>query len=205
MKRIIRGLMVLVGLIGLVSCDLRGLSISDSSSYISTSEDILVFTYLNDDDSYQVTGYIGTPIEVIIPSTYNSKSVTSIGNHAFEYCSSLTSINIPNSVTSIGYDAFSDCSSITNITLDPTNPTYHLLTLGEGKVVTTSTVWNNNSTVVAGLAYGNITMPNNIKSVEEQAFYRCSSLISIVISNSVTSINEYAFAHCSSLTTITIS
>lgn len=36
-------------------------------------------------------------------------TVTSIGNHAFQYCSDLTSVTIPNSVTSIGISAFYDC------------------------------------------------------------------------------------------------
>ena len=44
-------------------------------------------------------------------------SVTSIGDYAFEGCSSLTSINIPSSVTSIGGDAFSYCSSLTSINI----------------------------------------------------------------------------------------
>lgn len=35
--------------------------------------------------------------------------VTSIGKRAFQECSSLSSINIPNSVTSIGEYAFLDC------------------------------------------------------------------------------------------------
>ena len=42
---------------------------------------------------------------------------TSIGNNAFNDCSSLTSIALSNSVTSIGYLAFDSCSSITSITI----------------------------------------------------------------------------------------
>ena len=40
-------------------------------------------------------------------------SVTSIGDRAFYYCDSLTSVSIPDSVTSIGDYAFGDCSNLT--------------------------------------------------------------------------------------------
>ncbi|MBQ8722591.1 MAG: leucine-rich repeat domain-containing protein, partial [Paludibacteraceae bacterium] len=59
--------------------------------------------------------------DITIPEkiTYNATeySVTSIGSSAFQYCSSLTSISIPNSVTSIGSFAFISCKSLTSITI----------------------------------------------------------------------------------------
>ncbi|MBQ2239705.1 MAG: leucine-rich repeat domain-containing protein, partial [Alistipes sp.] len=50
------------------------------------------------------------------------ESVTIIGHGAFYGCSSLTSITIGNGVTSIGEWAFEDCSSLTSITCLATTP-----------------------------------------------------------------------------------
>ena len=128
--------------------------------------------------------------EVIIPSTvrYNGTtySVTSIGDNAFYYCSSLTSITIPNSVTSIGDEAFAFCSSLTSITI-PNSVT----SIGVG-------AFNDCSKLTA------ITIPNSVTSIGNSAFYNCRSLTSITIPNSVTSIGDGAFWNCSSLTSITI-
>ncbi|MDO5311727.1 MAG: leucine-rich repeat domain-containing protein, partial [Clostridia bacterium] len=55
--------------------------------------------------------------EVQIPSVMDGKIVTSIGVSAFSWCSSLTSVTIPDGVTSIGNSAFEDCSSLTIVTI----------------------------------------------------------------------------------------
>ena len=59
--------------------------------------------------------------KVVIPESVEHEgaaySVTIIGEKAFEWCSGLTSVTIPNSVTSIGSWAFQYCSGLTSVTI----------------------------------------------------------------------------------------
>ena len=140
--------------------------------------------------------------DLVIPN-----SVTSIGDYAFSYCTSLTSVTIPNSVTSIGRKAFSN-TSLTSITI-PNSVTsieegtfYHCTSL-------TSITIPNSVTSIGGYAFQycssltSVTIPNSVTSIGRNAFYD-TSLTSITIPNSVTSIGDKAFAYCSSLTSVTI-
>ena len=136
-------------------------------------------------------------------------SVTSIGGSAFTYCESLTSITIPNSVTSIGDWAFGGCLSLTSVTI-PNSVT----SIGESafdgcKSLTSITIPNSvtriEDTVFSGCSgLTSITIPNSVTSIGSIAFYDCSVLESITIPNSVTSIERYAFSDCSGLTSIIV-
>lgn len=57
-----------------------------------------------------------------------NNSVTIIGERAFAYCSSLTSITIPNSVTKIRNWAFAQCSSLISITFEGTMEEWNSIT-----------------------------------------------------------------------------
>ena len=50
----------------------------------------------------------------------------------------------------------------------------------------------------------NITIPNTVKRIGNNAFQSCSGLTSIVIPDSVEEIGDYAFSGCTSLTSVTI-
>ncbi len=88
-------------------------------------------------------------------------SVTSIGYCAFEVCSSLTSVTIPNSVISIGERAFSGCSSLTSIDI-PNSVT----SIGWG-------AFSNCSSLTS------VDIPNSVTSIGDYTFYGCSSLTSV--------------------------
>ena len=107
----------------------------------------------SDESKTNIAGCSVSAIEIVIPNT-----VTSIGNHAFSYCRSLTSVTIPNSVTSIGNYAFSGCSSLTSVTI-PNSVT---------------SIGNNAFDGCSSLT--SVTIPNSVTSIGGSAFYGCSSL-----------------------------
>ena len=162
------------------------------------------------DNTYCVDG-IGTcnDNEIHIPSEYEGKAVTSIGDDAFDYCTSLTSITIPNSVTSIGQFAFSGCKSLTSITIPNSVTTIGNYAFSSCSSLTSITIPNSVTTIGEGAfsscsSLTSITIPNSVTSIGNNAFSSCSSLTSITIPNSVTSIGYGAFYNCDSLTSITI-
>ena len=152
-----------------------------------TPSEGLNFTLNSDGEGYTVTG-IGNckDTNLVIPSTYENKPVTSIGNYAFRYICSLTSVTIPDSVTSIGIYAFSDCTSLTSVTI-PNSVTS----------IDVGVFWDCTSLT-------SVTIPNSVTSIGDYAFNNCESLTSITIPNSVTSIDRYAFDSCDSLTSVHI-
>ena len=112
--------------------------------------------------------------------------VTSIGEDAFYYCTSLTSVTIPDSVTSIGEDAFYYCTSLTSVTIPDS-----VTSIGES-------AFNGCTSLTS------VTIPDSVTSIEWATFSGCTSLTSVTIPDSVTSIDCSAFRGCTSLSKIEV-
>ena len=145
-------------------------------------------------------------------STYTIKENTKwVGARAFENCSGLTSIVIPNSVTSIGEMAFRNCTSLTGELVIPDSVTI----IGDGAFqncsgLTGELVIPDSVNSIGSSAFyncsgltGDLVIPNYVTSIGYEAFYRCKGLTSVVIGSGVTSIEQYTFQSCYGLNVIT--
>ena len=163
--------------------------------------------------------YLGS---VTIPQrvTYNGQtySVTSIGDNAFNSCSGLTSITIPNTVTSIGYAALYGCG-FTSITIPNS-----VVSIGTGAFafcngLTSITIPNSVTNIGWGAVGGCIDLTSIVVESGNTVYDsrdNCNAIIetatntlthcckNTIIPNSVTSIGDNAFHYCSSLTSINI-
>ena len=180
------------------------------------------FTYaLLEDGTAEITRYKGDTGELAIPDDLDGHSVTAVGDRAFEGCSGLTSVTIPDSVTSIGDGAFrrsgltsvtipdsvtdlgvnpfARCDSLAKIIVSQDHPSLAtidgvLFSKPDKRLVT----WP------CAFTRSDYTIPQGIKIIGDSAFESCSGLTSITIPDSVTSIDDDAFWGCSGLTSVAI-
>lgn len=146
------------------------------------------YTYVVDAVSggVTITGYNCAGGNVIMPDSIEGLPVTRIESRAFEGCTDLTRIVLPDGVTSIGENAFADCSSLTSITI-------HGSVTSIGMFAFRGCI---------GLT--NVTIPNSVTSIGGGAFLGCSGLTRIAISDSVAFLDNMVFGECTGLTNITI-
>ena len=155
------------------------------------ADDVTIYyNIINEGTELEVTSGNGYSGDINIPEkvTYNGNPlpVTTIGSSAFENCSGLTSVTIPNSVTTIGDCAFYASEDLTSVNI-PNSVT----TIGH-------------STFHYCYKLSSVTIPNSVTSIGDGAFGYCTSLTSVTIPQSVTTIGYAAFGWCPSLTSVNV-
>ena len=179
------------------------------------------FDYTTNNGTITITGYAGPGGAVAIPDTISGLPVTSIGNSAFYYKSSLTSVTIPNSFTSIGYDAFAACHSLTDVTIPNSVTSIGVAAFASCTSLTSVTIPDSVTSIGVG-AFSVCTSLTAItvdalnadyRSVDGVLFNKSQTVLIIfpggkagryTIPSSVTNISSFAFSYCTSLTNVTI-
>ena len=137
----------------------------------------------------QITNYLfgssGSLYNYSLLKCYLGSTVTSIGNNAFSFCESITSVIIPESVISIGNYAFSSCESITSVIIPES-----VISIGDSAFSNccsiTSVVIPESVTNIGNKAF------SNCRSIKHYVL-ECSSVPTLSNTNAFTSINKAAF------------
>lgn len=151
------------------------------------------------------------------------ESVTSIGDYAFSDCDSLTSIVIPDNVTHIGEGAFSYCAALKRIEVSPNNKDYKsvdgVLFNKDMTRLIQYPIGNESETYLIpdavtcigmrSFSFDNylksIDIPDNVKEIEFDAFFRCENLERATIGKGVTAVGYRLFYGCTNLKEVILS
>lgn len=192
--------------------------------YYNITSDTEPYTVEVTYDYYNI-GFVGTwhhyndYTSIIIPDkvTYGGSTytVTRIGNYAFQNCTNILSISLPNTITSLGYSCFNDtgltsieipnsvtdiyAEALSNISRDFHYNEYDNALYAATKENPYMVLVNAKSTDIA-----TCEINNKCKIIDGSAFSSCKRLSTIVIPNSVETIGSFAFGNCLGLSSVSI-
>ena len=145
----------------------------------------------------------------VVPSSLNGRIVSKIGSNVFKNRNQITKIILPDTINSIGDSAFENCSSLQSVTWSP-----NLVTIGASafkgctnldEVILPNTVTNIDSYAFEGCTnLESVTLSNSLYAIGVGAFKGCSSLEEIEIPASVQHIDSNAFENCTNLTSVIV-
>ena len=137
------------------------------------------------DGTVEIVKYTGRTAMLEIPSKLNGRTVTSIGQYAFDDSEFLTEVIIPDSVTFIAKHAFQGCD------LGYISIPGSVISIGEGAF---------HSCTDAAFLY----VSPGVRSIGKAAFQQCSSMMQATLPDTISFIGENAFTSCYSLTDFSI-
>lgn len=178
---------------------------------VNFEEESFKFLFVDEFEDMEITGYLGSDKNVVIPDSICGYPVVSIGYGAFGENKDIVSVTIPDSVQTIGHYAFIDCENLSDVSI-PEDLEYVYAD------AFTNTAWlkaqPDGPLYIGKTLYGYCgEMPENTSleikegtvSVAEYAFYGYDNLISVTIPNSIYDSTLYnTFVDCKNLTKVTI-
>ena len=159
------------------SCTVCGAVKKEAIERLKKPGEGLVYA-LMEDDTYRLKS-IGTctDTDLVIPSIYENKPVTSIADYAFYYCDFLKSVTIPSSITSMGNGVFAECSGLSSVSIS------------DGVTHIGESAFSNCGSLTE------IVIPPSVSDIGNRAFYN-TGLVSVTIASTEISVDSSAFYGC---------
>ena len=153
------------------------------------------YVLYRDDNEIILMYYNGMETDLVLP-----EDITQIYKHAFYGRRDIKTITIPNSVTSIGDSAFDGCSSLTDVYITDIAAWYKIdfFNFSSNPLRCAKNLYLNNELITE------LVIPNTVTEIKKYAFSGFSGLASVTIPNSVISIGDNAFSSCFNLKSVYI-
>ena len=147
----------------------------------------------------EITSYKGSATDLTIPSKIDGYTVAGLGSGAFEDCTSLVSVKIPDTVEYINSNVFCGCSALKSIEVDANNSEYS----SENGVL-----FNKKKDAIVAYPMGkedtSYVVPDGVLEIGMAAFQGCSKLTNVKLPDGVEIIDDFAFAFCYGLESIIV-
>lgn len=161
-----------------------------------------MFGFLEHSESVELAKYIGNENEsIIIPSEFNGKPVTRIGDDCFFNHPEIVSVSIPDTITSIGNSAFALCRGIKELILPDSINEIGIHAFRDCKGLKKVVLPLNLKVLKSGvfafcyLREAEVILPEGLEIIEENAFYSGGCTTTIKIPDSVKEIKRGAFCY----------
>lgn len=175
--------------------------ISESKKTGSLTDGKGLLTYSTSQGGVTVTSCDdGASGPVVIPATFNSMQVVGIDDAAFLYCSSLTSITLPETVKTIGKSAFAYCTGLQSVTIKGSSVSiddsafYYCTELTNVNI--TGSLVSIGSDAFANTSVTALPKLDGVKNIGSRAFQNCKKLKSIYMPDGLESAGDDAFNGC---------
>jgi hypothetical protein len=152
---------------------------------------------IGEDGTVAIERYIGESAEVVIPKEIDGKSVTIIGPAAFEGCTRVTSVILPDTLKHIGGYAFAKCTNLKKIHI-PTDCLVDSFSTFQSSGLE-EVMFADQVTVIPMGCFEDtkltkVVCPPSLISIDHAAFHLCKELTEITLNQGLTTIGSDAFA-----------
>ena len=183
-------------------------SICGSNEIIPSADSGMIYSLNSDGNSYTLAD-LGSlkDSDVAIPSLYNGKPVTAIGDGAFAN-SSINSITMPDTIEAIGAGCFKECSNLSSVVLSKNITRIENQTFSSCRNLRTITIPDGVEYVgMDAFAWSGLTsivFPDTVTCLDSGCVWNCTSLVRVVLPSNLSSMGGSVFGCCYCLSEVII-